>query len=206
MGNPPGKRSVRRHRLPSRRSAPPRINHVLIVMSSIIFAVLTALLLLAMLGASAGVLLENQRNPSRSLWNNFATREALLPLAGWGSLFALDFSVTLVGEHRMAVGFKHLLGTLALLLLYYAVLSTLYLIYRSGERVLVRLPPDARPVKSRAIPFLSRLAFPILFLSSALAAISVLYYDGLSQNLVFIGCIALVAAIVPRSALKRVFR
>src|SRR5262249_44641561 len=149
-------------------------DQVLIVMSSITLSVLTALLLLAMLGASAGVLLENQRNPSRSLWSNPAVRDALLPLAGWGSLFALDFSVTLVGEHRMPVGFKHLLGTLALLLLYYAVLSTLYLIYRSGERALARLRPDERPVRSRAIPFLSRLAFPILFVSSALAAISVL--------------------------------
>jgi hypothetical protein len=39
-----------------------------------------------------------------------------------------------------------------------------------------------------------------MFVSAVLAAISVLHYDGLSQNLLFVACIVVAAAIIPRRA------
>jgi hypothetical protein len=168
-------------------------------MTPVTFLVLTALLLLAMMGGVAGILLEHQRDTSRAAWHNPAIRDALLPIAGWGSLFALDFSVTLVGGHRLPVGFKHLLGTLAVLFLYYAVLSTLCLIYRSARRIHARLRSDDKPMRSRAIPYLGQLAFPTLFTSAVLATVSVLLYDGLSQNLAFIACILGLIGILRRT-------
>jgi hypothetical protein len=98
------------------------------------------------------------------------------------------------------LGLKHLLGTLALLLLYYAVLSTLYLIYRCGMRIRAALGSNKKPATSWTIPYLSRLAFPIMFVSAALAALSVLYYDGLSQNLLLMACIVIVTALLIRGA------
>jgi hypothetical protein len=169
-------------------------------MPSIAFLVFTTLLLLALLGASAGVLLESKQEPSRPVWQNPALRDTLLPVAGWCSLFVLDFAVTLIGIERLRMGFKHLLGTLALLLFYYAVLSTLYLIYRSGRRIRAHFASNQKSADLRIIPFLGRLAFPIMFVSAALAAISVLYYDGPSQNFLFIACIVAVTAIIPRRA------
>jgi hypothetical protein len=103
-------------------------------MSPITSLVLTSLLLLAMLGTGAGAWLERRRQPCRPFWQNRALGDALLPGAGWCSLFVLDGLLTLLGVQQLPLGLKHLLGTLALLLLYYAVLSTLYLIYRSGIR------------------------------------------------------------------------
>jgi hypothetical protein len=163
------------------------------------FLILTALLLLAMMGGVAGILLERPRDTSRAAWRNPAIRDALLPIVGWGALFALDVSVTLVGEDRLPVGVKHLLGTLAVLLLYYAVLSTLRLIWRSTRRIHARLRSDDKPMRFRAIPYLSQLAFPTLFVSAMLATISVLLYDGLSQNLVFIACILGLIGILRRT-------
>ena len=88
----------------------------------------TALLFLAILGGVAGILLERQRAPAQPAWRNPAIRDALLPIAGWASLFGLDLAVALIGAQNMPVGIKHLLGTLAVLLLYYALLATLRLI------------------------------------------------------------------------------
>ena len=167
-------------------------------MSPIAFIVFTVVLLFAMVGASAGLVLEKRREPTRPFWQNPALRETLLPVAGWCSLFVLDFVVTLIGVDRLPSGLKHLLGTLALLLFYYAALATLYLIYRSGRRIRTHFGSKQKSAGSRTIPFLGRLAFPTMFVSAVLAAISVLYYDGLSQNFLFIACIVVLTAITPR--------
>jgi hypothetical protein len=160
------------------------------------FLVLTALVLLAMLGGLAGIYLEKQRAPAQPAWRNPAVRDALLPIAGWASLFVLDFAVTQAGGQNLPVGFRHLLGTLAVLLLYYAVLATLRLIYRSLRRIHARIRPGSQPLKWRPIPILGRLAFPTLFVSAAFAALSVLWFDGLTQNLAFsAGVVALVGII-----------
>ena len=114
----------------------------------------TALLFLAILGGVAGILLERQRAPAQPAWRNPAIRDALLPIAGWTSLFGLD--------------------------------------------VAVALRPGRQPTGPRAIPLLGRLKFPTLFVSAVLAAVSVLYYDGLTLNLLFMGVIVAVLGIVHR--------
>jgi hypothetical protein len=168
--------------------------------SPIASVVLTSVLLLAMLGTGAGAWLKKRRNPSRPIWQSRALRDALLPGAGWCSLFVLDSLLTLLGVQQLPLGLKHLLGTLALLLLYYPVLSTLYLIYRSGIRIHAALASNKKPATIWSIPHFSRLAFPIMFVSAALAALSVLYYDGFSQNLLFMACIVVVTAIWSKRA------
>jgi len=163
------------------------------------FLVLTALVLLAILGGLAGIYLEKQRAPAQSAWRNPAVRDALFPIAGWASLFVLDFVVALAGGQNLSVSFRHLLGTLAVLLLYYAVLATLRLIYRSLRRIHARIRFSGQPLEWRPIPFLGRLAFPTLFVSAAFAVLSVLWFDGLTQNLAFIaGVLALVGIIRAR--------
>jgi hypothetical protein len=158
----------------------------------------TVLLFLAILGGVAGILLERQRAPAQPAWRNPAVRDALLPIAGWASLFGLDVAVALIGAQNIPVGIKHLLGTLAVLLLYYALLATLRLIYCSLRRIAARLRPARQPTEPRVIPLLGRLKFPTLFVSAVLAAASVLYYDGLTQNLLFMAVIVALLGIVHR--------
>jgi hypothetical protein len=160
------------------------------------FLVLTALVLLAILGGIAGIWIERQRDPSRTARRNSAMRDALFPIAGWGSLFVLDSGVTLIGEQRLPLRFKHLLGTLAVLIFYYAVLATLRLIYFSTRRILARLRSPDQPPRFRPLPFVGHLAFPLLFVSAVFATLSVLLYDGFSLNLVFIACILALAGIL----------
>lgn len=172
-------------------------------MSPLAFFVLSTLLLLAMLGGAAGILLEARQGTSRSLWQNFAVRDAMLPIAGWGSLFLLDLVVTLMGENRLPVRFKHILGTLAVLLFYYAVLSTLRLIYLSVRRIHARLRHIELRAAARPLPLLRRLAFPTLFVSAVLATLSVCLYDGLSQNFIFIaGVLALLGLLRRRGGME----
>src|SRR5262245_29678734 len=170
-------------------------------MSSITVLILAAFLFLAMLGGVAGILLERQHAPRRRPSDNPAVRDAAWPIAGWASLFVLDFAVALIGPHNIPVRIKHLLGTLAVLLLYYALLATLRLIYRSARRIATRLRPGREPSK-REIPLLGRLRFPTLFVSAVLAAVSVLYYDGLTLNLAFMAAIVVGLGIAhrPRAA------
>jgi hypothetical protein len=137
-----------------------------------------------------------KRNARRGAWHNPAIRDALFPVAGWASLFALDAGVSLIGEQRLPESFKHLLGTLAVLLFYYAVLSTVRLIYRSARRIHARLQSGNRRVTWRAIPVLGKLAFPTLFVSAVLATLSVLLYDGFSLNFLFIAGILALAGIL----------
>jgi len=82
--------------------------------------------------------------------------------------------------------------------LYYALLATLRLIYRSLRRIAARLRPGRQPSGPRAIPLLGRLRFPTLFVSAVLAAASVLYYDGLTLNLLFMAVIVALLGIVHR--------
>ena len=55
---------------------------------------------------------------------------------------------------------------------------------------------DGRPFAPRPLPVLGRLAFLTLLVSAVLAALSVLHYDGLTQNLAFIACIGVLLGIV----------
>jgi hypothetical protein len=166
------------------------------------FLILTALILLAIVGGIAGIWIERQHDSSLTSRRNPAMRDALFPIAGWGSLFVLDSGVTLIGEQRLPVRFKHLLGTLAVLIFYYAVLVTLRLIYLSTRRILARLRSPGQPPRFHPLPFVGRLAFPSLFVSAVFATLSVLLYDGFSLNLVFIACILALAGIL-RSTQRR---
>jgi hypothetical protein len=123
------------------------------------FLILTALILLAIVGGIAGIWIERQRDPSLTSRHNPAMRDALLPIAGWGSLFLLDSGVTLIGEQRLPLRFKHLLGTLAVLIFYYAVLATLRLIYFSTRRILARLRSPDQPPRFRPLPFVAASPF-----------------------------------------------
>jgi hypothetical protein len=166
------------------------------------FLALTALLFLGMVGGIAGIVLENRENASGPPWRRESVRDAMLPIAGWGSLALLHAAVVLFGEDRLDTGFKHLLGTLALLLFYYAILATLRLIYRANRRVLARFYSGTASVKWRPIPFVSRLAFPTLFIGAVLAAATVAWYERFSQNFVFMACVVVLLAFIrrPRAA------
>src|SRR5258706_15954649 len=98
------------------------------------FLALTALLFLGMVGGIAGIVLENREDAAQPPWRRDSVHDVMLPIAGWGSLVLLHAAVVLVGEESLGTGFKHLLGTLALLLFYYAILATLRLIYRANRR------------------------------------------------------------------------
>jgi len=167
-------------------------------MSPVTFVVLTILLLLAIVGGLAGILLEARGERAQPALRNPAIRDALLPLAGWGSLFVLDGSVRLVGDDNLPTWFKHLLGTLAVLLFYYAVLATLRLVWRSARRIHARIRSGGEPVRWRAIPLLGRLAFPTMFVSAVLATVSVFLHDRVSLNFLFIACVLAALAIIRR--------
>jgi len=166
------------------------------------FLVLTALLFLGMVGGIAGIVLDQREHAAGTLWRREAFRDAMLPVAGWASLVVLHVGVVLIGEENLNTGFKHLLGTLALLLFYYAILATLRLIYRANRRVLGRFYSSTGAVKWRPIPLLSRLVFPTLLVSAVLSGATVAWYDGFSQNFVFTAGVAVLLAIVrrPRTA------
>jgi hypothetical protein len=166
-------------------------------MSPFKFLAFTAFLLLAIVGGLAGIVLERRRAAAPALWRDGAVRDALMPVAGWGSLIVLDFAVTLAGGTALPVGFRHLLGTFAVVLLYYAVLSTLRLIYRSLRRIHAGIRSGARPYRPRPVPVLGRLKFPTLFVSALLATLSVLWFDGLTQNFAFIAGVLVLLAMIP---------
>jgi hypothetical protein len=170
-------------------------------MPPIVLVVLTSVLLLAMLGTGAGAWLEKRRYPSRPIWQNRALRDALTPGAGWCSLFVLDGLLTLLGVQQLPLGLKHLLGTpgpaASLLRCSFHALSDLSL----GNSQFVPLwDRTKKPATTWSIRFPSRLAFPMMFVSAALAALTVLYYDGFSQNLLFMACIVAVTAIWSKGA------
>jgi hypothetical protein len=168
---------------------------------SIGFLVLTALLFLGIIGGIGGIILENREGPS-SPWRSAAARDALFPILGWTSLVALHLVVLAIGDENLNLRVKHLLGTLAVLPFYYAILATLRLIYRSARRVVARFTSSAASIRWRPIPFLSRLAFPTLFVSAVLATATVYWYDGLTFNFTVIAGVTVLLALIPRRVLE----
>jgi hypothetical protein len=170
-------------------------------MSPVTFVGFTLLVFLAVIGGIAGILIESERKDERPAGCNPAVRDALFPVAGWAAFFALYGFVIAIGGDQMPIAFKHLLGTLAVLVFYYAVLATVVLILVSVRRMTLRLLYPDRPVRPLSIPLFDRFAWPTLFLSAFLAAISVFLYDGFSQNFAFIACLLALTAIVRKRRL-----
>jgi len=165
-------------------------------MSPVTFVGFTLLVFLAVIGGIAGILIESQRERAPPARRNPAVRDALFPVAGWTAFFALYALVVAIGDENMPVAFKHLLGTLAVLLFYYAVLATFVLILVSIRRIALRLRYSHQPIRPLLIPVLGRLAWPTLFVSALFATISVFLYDGFSQNFLFIAGLLGLTAIV----------
>jgi hypothetical protein len=162
------------------------------------FPVLTALLFLGIVAGIAGILLERHRNPAVTLARNSGARDALLAAVGWVSLVALHFAVAAIGEDSLNVRIKFLLGTLALLLLYYAVLATLRLIWRAIRRAFAAVSGKGRPVAWQPIPLLHRLAYPTLFVAALLAAATEYWYQGWSLNFFALAALIVMLALLPR--------
>jgi len=140
------------------------------------FVIMTIFLFLAIVGGLIGIVIEGRRVPAVA--HNPATRDTMFPIVGWGILFAIYLLVEYVGVQNLTAEFRLQLGTLAVLPLFYAVLSTAWLIWRSGRRIVARVR-GGEPTW-RAIPLLDRLAFPLAFLSAILSAATEWLHDGFS--------------------------
>ena len=159
------------------------------------FFALTVFVFLAIVGGIAGVILESRRDPATSPGRNPAARDALFPILGWGSLFALYLWIDLVGAQNLTFEFKTQLGTLAALPFFYAILSTARLIWRSVRRIYARMR-RREPVVWRAVPFLDRLAFPTLFMSAVCSAGASLWHEGASLSTVLLASVAVLLALI----------
>jgi hypothetical protein len=159
------------------------------------FFALTVFVFLAIAGGIIGIILESRQRPAASPGRNPAARDTIYPIIGWGSLFALYFALEFVGAQNLTPEFKTQLGTLVVLPFFYAVLSTARLIWRSARRIDARLR-HCEPVAWRAIPFLDRLAFPVVFLSAIFAAGAMLVQEGLSLNALLLSSVAVMLAFV----------
>ena len=131
------------------------------------FVAITIFIFLAILGGVIGIILEGRRMAPGG--DNPATRDTVFPIVGWASLFALYLALLLVRDETMTPGFKTLLGTLAVVPLFYAVFSTAWLIWRSARRIHAGVT-GRWPVRWRTIPYLGRLRFPILFAGAVASA------------------------------------
>lgn len=165
----------------------------------VVLFVMSALVLLAVASGIAGIAIEHRRDPAQSLGRNPAGRDALLAVAGWAVLFLVSFAVELAGE-RLTLEFRHLLGALVMLPFYHAVLSAFRLIYRSARRIHAGLRLGNAPYRPRPVPFLHRLAAPILFVSAVLAAVTEWFRAGASIFLLLLASIALLLALLRRRA------
>src|SRR4051794_34827235 len=125
-------------------------------MRSSAFVAITIFIFCAILGGVAGIILEGRRMPPGG--DNPATRDTLFPIVGWATLFALYLALLFVRDDEMTSGFKDQLGTLAVVPLFYAVLATAWLIWRSARRIHAALSRQW-PVRWRTIPLLDRLRF-----------------------------------------------
>ena len=132
------------------------------------FVAITAFIFLAIVGGLIGIVLEGRRISS-SVAHNPATQDTVFPIVGWASLFALYLALQLVRDEDLTPEFKTLLGTLAVLPFFYAVLATAWLIWRSARRIHASLT-GGLPVAWRTIPYLDALRFPILFLAAVVSA------------------------------------
>jgi hypothetical protein len=160
------------------------------------FVAITAFIFVAIAGGLIGLVLEGRRIPDGSEAHNPATRDTVFPIVGWASLFALYLVLEFfVAGDEMTSGFKAQLGTLAKLLLFYAALSTAWLIWRSARRI--HASATGRwPVAWRTVPFLRRLRFPILFVAAVASAATEFTAGGFAlTDLLFASVVALLALI-----------
>jgi hypothetical protein len=160
------------------------------------FIGLTTLIFLAMTGGIAGIAIESQRTPSLAALRNPAMRDALLAIVGWAALFVLYFAIAFVGVSNMTLEFRQQLGALVTLPLYHAIIATLRLIYLSARRVHAWWRADSAPVRPHAIPFLQKLAAPILFVSAILSAATEWARAGASIYFFLLASIAVLLAFI----------
>jgi hypothetical protein len=159
------------------------------------FVAITAFIFLAIVGGLIGIVLEGRRIPPGSGAHNPATRDAVFPIVGWASLFALYLVLEFVVDGELTPGFKAQLGTLAKLLLFYAALSTAWLIWRAARRIHASIT-GRWPVAWRTIPFVRTLRFPILFVAAVVSAATEFTVGGFAvTDLLFGSVVALLALI-----------
>jgi hypothetical protein len=120
----------------------------------------------------------------------------VFPIVGWGTLFALYLAIEFVGVQNLTAEFRTQLGTFAVLPFYYAMLATLWLIWRSARRIVARLRGQEPVVVWRAIPFLDALAFPLLFVSAIISAATELTRAGVSLSFLLLASVAALFAFV----------
>jgi hypothetical protein len=132
-----------------------------------VFVAITAFIFLAIMGGLIGIILEGRRLAGSG--HNPATQDTVFPIVGWATLFALYLALQQVRDEALTPEFKWLLGTLAVLPFFYAVLATAWLIWRSARRIHASMT-GGLPVGWRTIPYLGVLRFPILFLAAVVSA------------------------------------
>jgi hypothetical protein len=167
-------------------------------MPSFTFIALTLFIFLAIVGGIIGIILEGRRIPPGAGAHNPATHDTVFPIVGWAILFALYLAIEYVGAENLTAGFKAQLGTLAVLPLFYGMLATGWLIWRSGRRIHARMS-GREPIAWRAIPLLHALRFPILFLSAILSVALEYWFAGLSLSFFLLAGIAVLFALIRKS-------
>ena len=154
---------------------------------------LTAFLFLAIVGGLIGILIEGRRIKAGE--SNPALHDAIFSVAGWAALFALYLAIELVGAQNLTAEFRMQLGTFAVLPFYYAVLATAWLIWRSARRIHA-WALNREPVAWRAVPLLSRLAFPLLFAAAIASAATEFARAGFSLSFFLLASVAAVLALI----------
>jgi hypothetical protein len=162
------------------------------------FFVITAFLFLAIVGGIIGIVIEGRRLPAGEV-RNPATRDALWPILGWAALFVIYLGVEYVGAQNLTAAFRAQLGTLAVLPLFYAVLATARLIWRSGRRIVARLRNE-EPVAWRRPPLLGRLTFPLMFLAALISVGAEIAHAGFSLGFFLLASVAVLLALLHRPA------
>jgi hypothetical protein len=164
-------------------------------MKVITFLTLTVFLFFAIVGGIAGIILEGRRILPGSGAHNPATRDTVFPIVGWATLFALYLAIEYVGVQNLTPEFKIQLGTLAVLPLFYSVLATAWLIWRSARRIHAWLR-SMEPVAWRTIPYLGALRFPVLFVAAVLAAATELLNGSFSLSDLMLTSVAVLLALI----------
>jgi len=162
------------------------------------FIALTVFIFLAIVGGIIGIMLEGRRIPAGSRAHNPATHDTVFPIVGWAILFALYLAIEYVGAENLTAGFKVQLGTLAVLPLFYGVLATGWLIWRSARRIHAWFR-GREPTVWHAIPFLSLLRFPILLTAAILSAALEYWFAGFSLRFFLLASIAVLFALIRKS-------
>jgi hypothetical protein len=165
-------------------------------MPSFTFIALTLFIFLAIVGGIIGIVLEGKRLPPGA--HNPATHDAVFPIVGWAILFALYLAIEYVGAQNLTAGFKAQLGTLAVVPLFYGLLATGWLTWRSGRRIHARMR-GREPVAWRAVPLLHMLRFPILLAAAILSAALEYWFSGFSLSFFLLGGIAVLFALIRKS-------